>query len=57
MIIWQINATQWDSNHKMFVIAPSSIQKGRTKKSKSIVTWEWASAKRNMYYFYLELIK
>lgn len=57
MLIWQVNANQYDSNHMYFVVAESTNTHGRTKKSKSIVTWDWAKSKPNMFYFYLEIIK
>ena len=57
MIVWQVNATAWDSNHKLFVIANSSSVKGRSKKSKSVVTLDWAKQRPTLYYFYIELIK
>lgn len=57
MIIWQVNWSSGDSNHKLFVITPDRKSHGRTKKSTTIATFNRAQERPNAYYFYMELIK
>lgn len=59
MIIWQVNWDKYDHNHKLFVLAKSRYVNGKTTKSSSIVTFDYANGVkgRGSYYFYLEIIK
>lgn len=57
MIIWQVKYSRMDVNHKLFCVAKDYESQGKTKRSSTVIRFEYAKKKSDGYYFYLELIK